>query len=86
MKKEQVLLLIKNALGLKARKESEGFEKEVAAMIEALENGLEVGDKAKIGGLVFEKKHVPARSGKAMGVEWTVEEHDELRVKLAKRK
>ena len=83
MRKNEVLELVKNALGLESKKDAEGFLKEVDALIVALENGLEVGDKAKIGSrLSIEKKHIPARSGKAMGVEWTSEPKDVLKAKI----
>ena len=89
MKKNEVLELVKNALGLETKKEAEGFVKEIEALTEALNNGLEVGDKAKVGSLTFEKKHISERRGiSTLGEkkEWVIEAHDELKVKLTKKK
>ena len=86
MRKNEVLELIKNALGLETKKEAEGFVKEIEALTEALNNGLEVGDKAKVGSLTFEKKHVPERRGvSTLGEkkEWVKPAHDKLTVKLS---
>lgn len=83
MRKDQTLTLIKEALGLANKKEAEGFLKEVDALILALENGLETGDKVKIGDrLVITKKHVEERQGVAMGKTWVKPAHDKLVAKI----
>lgn len=85
MKKEQLILTIKEALGLETKKEAEGFVKEINVMFEALANALEVGQKVKVGDyLVVEKAHVEAKSGVAMGKEYTTEARDVLKAKLTK--
>lgn len=85
MKKEQLILTIKEALGLETKKEAEGFVKEINTMFESLANALEVGQKVKVGDyLVVEKAHVEAKSGVAMGKEYTTEARDVLKAKLTK--
>lgn len=83
MKKNQLVELVKNALALETKKEAEGFLAEVDAVMEALANGLEVGDKAKLGNhVVVEKVHVEAKEGVAMGKPYKSEAKDVLKIKL----
>lgn len=85
MRKQELVTLTKDALGLQSKVEAEGFLKEVDALIVSLANGLEVGDKAKIGEyFTIEKVHVPEKNGIAMGVEYTTLAHDTLKIKLTK--
>lgn len=85
MVKNELVTLVKEALGLESKKEAEGFLAEVDAVVEALANGLEVGDKAKLGNFItIEKKHFEEKSGVAMGKEYTTPAHDKLIVKATK--
>ena len=62
MKKEQVLEVIKETLGLEGKKETENKFAEFDKIIKAVVEKLELGDKAKIGSfLEVEKKHVEAK-------------------------
>jgi len=62
MKKEQVMEVIKETLGLESKKETEGKFAEFDKIIKAVVEKLEVGDKAKIGSyLEVEKKHMEAK-------------------------
>lgn len=85
MRKQELVTLTKDALGLQSKVEAEGFLKEVDALFVSLANGLEVGDKAKVGEyFTVEKVHVEEKSGVAMGVEYTTPAHDTLKIKLTK--
>lgn len=62
MKKEQVVELVKETLGLESKKEAEGKLAEFDKIVKAVAEKLEVDDKAKIGLFVeLEKKHVEAK-------------------------
>lgn len=87
MKKDELLVLTKEALGLNSKKEADGFLSEVDAIIETLANGLEVGDKVKLGNyVVVEKKHVPEKEGTTpSGEKFVKEAHDILKIKFVNK-
>lgn len=82
MKKNQLLETIKVGLELSSKAEAERVLKQMNDIVDLLEVELPVGEKAKLGRIVIEKKHIPARSGKAMGVEWHTEPKDVLKAKI----
>lgn len=85
MRKQELVTLTKDALGLQSKVEAEGFLKEIDALVISLANGLEVGDKAKVGEyFTVEKVHVPEKSGIAMGKEYSTPAHDTLKIKITK--
>ena len=62
MKKEQVVELVKETLGLESKKEAEGKLAEFDKIVKAVAEKLEDKDKAKIGLFIeVEKKHVEAK-------------------------
>jgi len=66
MKKEQVIEVIKETLGLESKKEAEGKLAEFDKVVKAVTEKLEVKDKARIGSFVeVEKKHVEAKHSDA---------------------
>lgn len=83
MRKQELVTLTKDALGLQSKVEAEGFLKEIDALIVSLANGLEVEDKAKIGEyIVVSKVHQESREGFAMGKPYKTEAKNILKIKL----
>lgn len=83
MKKNELVILVKETLGLESKKEAEGFLTEVDMVVEAIANGLSVGDKVKLGNhIVLEKKHVEESTRVSFGKEVVIPAGDKLVVKL----
>ena len=86
MKKNEVLEVVKGGLNLESKKEAENLGKQLEELARIMNEKLPVGEKAKFGGLIFEKKHVPERRGiSTLGEkkEWVKPAHDKLTVKLS---
>lgn len=82
MDKKGLVLLVKEALGLKTNVEADAFLKNVDTMFEALAHGLQAGEKVKIGQMIsVSKKHVPAKEGVCAGKEYKKESHDKIIIK-----
>jgi nucleoid DNA-binding protein len=82
MVKEDLIEVVKGALGLETKKEAEGFVKGIDAMVEALKNGLEVDQKVKIGKyFTVEKVYKDEKSGVCTGKPFTTPAHEELLIK-----
>lgn len=62
MKKEELVLLVKELFELESKKEAEAKLAEFDTLVKAVVDKLEVGQKAKVGSFVeIEKKHVEAK-------------------------
>lgn len=82
LKKDELLVIVKDALALESKKEAETFLKEVDVVIEALANKLNPQEKVKIGNyFTVEKVHVDEKEGKCNGTPYNTPEHDEMTVK-----
>ena len=82
MKRNELIILTKEALGLDTKVAAEGFIKEVDALFKALANKLEAGDKVRIGEMIsVERKLVLAKEGTVNGVPYKTEEHCKLVIK-----
>lgn len=83
MKKADLLNLVRDELELGSKKGAQEFLDNLDKVFEALSEKLEVGEgKVKLGSYVtLEKKHFEAKTGVAMGKEYTVDEHDEILVR-----
>lgn len=82
MKRDELVKLTKEALGLNTNVEAEGFLKEVDALFETLAHELEAGEKVKVGQMLnVEKKLVPAKEGTCAGKAYVTEEHCKLVIK-----
>lgn len=85
MKKDELIVLTKSALGLDTKKEAEGFINEVDAIIEALAEGLNVGDKVKLGQHIsVEKVEVKEITRSSFGKQTVTPAHETLKIKLTK--
>lgn len=84
LKKDELLVIVKDALMLESKKEAEGFLKEVDAVVEALANKLKSQEKVKVGNyFTVEKVHVDEKEGKCNGTPYNTPEHDEMTIKRA---
>ena len=82
LKKDELLVIVKDALALESKKEAEAFLKEVDVVIEALADKLNPQEKVKIGNyFTVEKVHVDEKEGKCNGTPYNTPEHDEMTVK-----
>ena len=82
MKRNELIILTKEALGLDTKVAAEGFIKEVDALFKALANKLEAGDKVRIGEMIsVERKLVPVKEGTVNGVPYKTEEDCKLVIK-----
>ena len=86
MKKNEVLEVIKNGLGLKTNKEAGEVLDTIDAVIEVLVEALDSSEKVAMGNyIILHKKSMPRREGTCAGKSYVVEAHDEMIVKRSTR-
>lgn len=82
MKKNEVLEVIKNGLGLKTKKEAGEVLDTIDAVVEVLVDALDSSEKVAMGNyIILHKKSMPERRGIALGKEWMKPAGDELVLK-----